>query len=150
MGYKSVEELNAMGTDGIAREKMILEEKKVSESLKDIDKELKDDIKVFYEDEKDQVPTPGGKVVFNGILTTNVREGERPKGKVFGVRHVSDVQKVLKVGPTTSGVEVGDSILINVAQWQQRNMNAPVILLEVDGHKHEYMVLTDRDIKYIF
>lgn len=150
MAYKSVEELNAMGTDGVAREQLILEEKKIKDSLKDISKETEENIKVFYESEIGDVPIPKGKVPFNGILTTNVREGTRPEGKLFGIRNVAAIQKVLKIGPNTACVEVGETILINVAQWQQRNMNAPVILLDVDDKLHEYMIITDRDIKYIF
>jgi len=149
MAYKSVEELNSMGTDGVAREKLILEEKKIKKSLEELDKTK--DVEIMYEDEIDSYPVPNGRTVFNGILTTTVRSGTRPSNntKIVGTRNILETQKVLKVGPSVTGVEVGDIILINVEQWQLRNLNAPVLLLDVEDKKYEYLVLTDRDIKYI-
>ena len=50
MAYKSVEELNSMGTDGVAREKLILEEKKIKKSLEELDKTK--NVEIMYEEMK--------------------------------------------------------------------------------------------------
>jgi hypothetical protein len=151
MSYKSTEELNKMGTDGIAREAMIKGEALIKDAkdLFDTVKEKKVTLSYAEEDEPAKIPT--GRVPFTGLLLTCNREGNRPKSdKIFKTANIWPIQEVVKVGPNVNDIVVGDKVLVNTITWELRGMAAPTVLLEVDGENREYLLISDRDVKYIY
>lgn len=73
----------------------------------------------------------------------------------------STTQKVVAVGPTVSGVKVGDIIEMKVENFMVRKTNNSlredlvkeyheVSLPIIELSSGEYMVISDRDVKYIW
>lgn len=107
------------------------------------------------------------KPVFNHILVTADVYSIADSSSIITDKEASgaikEYQKVVAVGPSARGVEVGDMIAINPVRYEVRkykdgSMNDGVIqqnkvisynfpMVEVDGKT--YMYLTDADISYI-
>jgi hypothetical protein len=98
----------------------------------------------------EEYPKVKGKPVFSGVLLSCYREGERPEGSVFQKRDIMEDQTVLAVGNNVDVVKVGEKVNIDVTKYQLRNMNAPVFYLENGEDIYEYLLVSDRDIRFIY
>lgn len=153
--FKTTDELIKMGEAGVARETLLEAEKAMKPDLEFQDKIENKELYITYEDDDRIIPE--GVVPFNGLLLTCNREGKRPVEskkagiKAFHKQNPFEKQWILKRGRNADeDCKVGKEVLIDIDKYMQRNLAAPVILLKVGDQTREYLVVTDRDIKYIY
>lgn len=151
--FKTTDELVKMGEAGVAREVLLEAEKAMKPDLEFQEKIEKENLYITYED--DEVIEPFGTVPFNGLLLTCNRAGNRPvetnKLKTFHKQNPFEKQWIIKRGRNADeDCKVGKQVLIDIDKYMQRNLAAPVILLPVGNQIREFLVVTDRDIKYIY
>ena len=141
------------GAANVARKRLALDELKMKEDIELVDKLTENEVYVTYQG--DEAVIPGGKVLFNAVLLSADRKGNRPvdRGSKIKTVHASpifDVQTVVKVGQHVTELVVGDKVLINVDQFLQRNVRPPTLILSAGEMNREYLTLSERDIKYIY
>lgn len=151
--FKDTPELLKGGSAGVAREKLLKAEK---EMQPDLDFAAKIDEKELYITyETDDRIIPDGTVLFNALLLTCNRKGsrpiEKPGLKAFHARDPYERQFILKVGKhVDSDMAVGKEVLIDVMKYLRINAAPPVIILPVNGQNREFLVISDRDVKYVY
>lgn len=153
LNSRSTDEMIQLGSEGVAREVLAEDEKKFKAEVEYNEKLEAQEVYITYAE--DEALIPEGDIPFVGILTTANREGERPVTTKLKIHHASVYfeQILLKAGPNASDLvkeSIGKRILINVDQYMKAHMRPPVIVLPVNGQNREFLILSDRDIKYIF
>lgn len=151
--FKDTPEVLRMGPSGVARESLLKAQK---EMQPDLDFAAKIDSKELYITyETDDRIIPDGTVLFNALLLTCNRKGsrpdERPGLKTFHARDPYERQFILKVGKhVDADMAVGKEVLIDVMKYLRVNAAPPVIILPVNGQNREFLVISDRDVKYVY